>query len=832
MTTDHSDFIARHHRMPDQPRDKDEFNRTSAAIAIILILLYMVICMAVAMMMDIQREAVVAAGLAFAAATAISYFVQKAFHLRSTKEKEREILREVLEGSRGARLVTDGKNQTVYTNQKFRALCGAALEPSLQDIHKLFQEDKETLAHFNALADQAHRGLTDTIELRAPRDGQDVWYQVTAQPVAGWGGYIHWRIDEVTHKRESERAIRDEREKLIDFTDNAPVGFFSVDEQGRFVFVNATLARWLGEDIYTLLSRGTLHTYFERIPENAAAYDIAEGGGAKQIAEVVMKGQGGKTFTASISQAVVHEGEGIVRTRGVVHDLTAERAMRQALQASEDRFERFFEEAPLGIALLNSAGVLDDCNPALAAMLGYRVQELESKHFEALIKEDYRASALGALERTETGQVPPMEIVLLGREKEVAVQMYARKLAGSDSTVLHFIDLTTQKALEQQFVQSQKMQAIGQLAGGVAHDFNNLLTAIIGFCDLLLLRHKPGDPSFSDIMQIKQNSNRAANLVRQLLAFSRQQTLRPKVQDIGDILTEVSHLLRRLIGANIELEVVHGQDVGLVKVDVGQMEQVLINLAVNARDAMENGGRLTISTFPFENKKPVKTVGDMMPAGRWTAIEVQDVGCGIPEENITRIFEPFFTTKEVGQGTGLGLATVYGIVRQTDGYLDVKSEVGKGTAFTIYLPRLAEGATAEETRGEAVEEEAARDLTGTARLLLVEDEDAVRTFSARALVNKGYEVLEAETGEAALAVMERQADKHLDLMITDVIMPNMDGPTLAQHMRKTHPTLKIIFISGYTEEKLKDHMGENIWFLPKPFTLKQLAAKVKEALEE
>ena len=374
------------------------------------------------------------------------------------------------------------------------------------------------------------------------------------------------------------------------------------------------------------------------------------------------------------------------------------------------------------------------------------------------------------------------------------------------------------------------MQAVGQLAGGIAHDFNNLLTAIIGFCDLLLLRHKAGDPSFSDIMQIKQNSNRAANLVRQLLAFSRQQTLRPRVQDMGDILTELSHLMRRLIGANIELDVVHGNNLGLVKVDVGQMEQVLINLAVNARDAMEEGGQLTIETANFENKKPVERGGDMMPAGHWVVVSVTDTGCGIPDEIRNRIFEPFFTTKEVGAGTGLGLATVYGIIRQTGGFLDVKSKVGEGTTFTIYLPALEEGEAAEEEKEVNIEDDT-RDLTGTARILLVEDEDAVRTFSARALSNKGYEVLDADSGESALAVAEKESGT-LDLLITDVIMPNMDGPTLAGKMREQNDKLKIIYISGYTEEKLKDHMGENIWFLPKPFTLKQLAAKVKEALDE
>jgi two-component system cell cycle sensor histidine kinase/response regulator CckA len=348
---------------------------------------------------------------------------------------------------------------------------------------------------------------------------------------------------------------------------------------------------------------------------------------------------------------------------------------------------------------------------------------------------------------------------------------------------------------------------------------------------LLLLRHKPGDPSFSDLMQIKQNANRAANLVRQLLAFSRQQTLRPRVQDIADILTEISHLLRRLIGANIDLEVLHGQDLGLVKVDVGQMEQVLINLAVNARDAMEGGGKVSIRTAAIENAAPLERGADTMPPGRWVRIDVTDTGCGIPQENLNRIFEPFFTTKAVGQGTGLGLATVYGIVRQTGGYLHVESHIGKGTVFSLYLPRLSETEAAEVNADIVVEDDTLRDLTGTARILLVEDEDAVRTFSTRALSNKGYEVIDADSGETAIKALAEKAGGKIDLLITDVIMPIMDGPTLAQRLRQQTPNLKIIFISGYTEEKLKDHMGENIWFLPKPFTLKQLAAKVKEALE-
>jgi two-component system cell cycle sensor histidine kinase/response regulator CckA len=836
METDHSEFIAKHHRIVQKEKEPEKATGRTVALAVVIIFLYFIVCVVVAVVMNIQREAVIAAGGAFVAATFISYFIQKVFRIRSAREKELELIHEVLEGSRGARLITDGSDNVVYTNHRFLELCTDIGKPSLDTLTKLFTASEETASHFRVLADQAHRGLTDSIELHSDIGSRDAWYMVTAQPISGWSGYIHWRIDDITDKRAVDKAIREEREKLIDFTDNAPVGFFSVDEKGRFVFVNATLARWLGQDIQTLLAKGKLHTYFDKPPGDARPFDIVPNGGAKQMGEVVMKGHGGKTFIASINQAVVHEAGGVVRTRGVVHDLTAERAMRQALQASEDRFERFFEEAPLGIALLNAERKLDDCNPALGDILDLSINDLMGMDFEELVDEEDRAVVSAMISRLEKSEemTAPQEAMLKGEKESVSVSLYGRRLEGSDNIVLHFIDLTDQKTLEEQYVQAQKMQGIGQLAGGVAHDFNNLLTAMIGFCDLLLLRHKAGDSSFSDIMQIKQNANRAANLVRQLLAFSRQQTLRPKVQDITDILTEVSHLLRRLIGANIELEVIHGSNLGMVKVDVGQMEQVLINLAVNARDAMDGGGRLTIETAHIETKKPEDKGGDEMPPGSWTIIKVIDTGCGIPAENITRIFEPFFTTKEVGQGTGLGLATVYGIIRQTDGFLDVKSVPDKGTTFEIYLPCLSE-AEIEEGKSEEEEEEedySVGDLTGTAKILLVEDEDAVRTFSARALANKGYEVLDADSGEAALEIMSSQEDGGLDLLITDVIMPNMDGPTLAQRMRQINPKLKIIFISGYTEEKLKEHMSDNTWFLPKPFTLKQLAAKVKEALDD
>jgi two-component system cell cycle sensor histidine kinase/response regulator CckA len=375
------------------------------------------------------------------------------------------------------------------------------------------------------------------------------------------------------------------------------------------------------------------------------------------------------------------------------------------------------------------------------------------------------------------------------------------------------------------------MQAVGQLAGGVAHDFNNLLTAMIGFCDLLLLRFRPGDPSFADIMQIKQNANRAANLVRQLLAFSRQQTLQPRVLSITDVLVELSHLLRRLIGENIELKVVHGRDLGVVKVDQGQLEQVIINLAVNARDAMTAGGSLTIRTSNATTTAPIRRGLEVMPPGDYVLIEVTDTGIGIPKENLERIFEPFFSTKEVGSGTGLGLSTVYGIVRQTGGFVLVESEPGHGATFQIYLPRhqASDAAAQRVDSGET----SSGDLTGAGTVLLVEDEDPVRLFSARALRNKGYRVIEAKSGEAALELIT-EGKEHIDLLVTDVVMPKMDGPALIRRVRQIHPDLKVIFISGYTEDSFRKRLDADseIHFLPKPFSLKQLAGKVKEVMLE
>ncbi len=835
MKTDYSEFIERHHTRKSQSSNMTTRKTLSGTVIVSITTLYSVLMVFVVHMAHIDQSTIVISILVFITATLVAFAASRAQSLQAKQEKELVLLKEVLEGSRGGRLITDSADNTLYYNLRLAEICPRdAGELTYKGLVDMFSENDKAAVLFNTLSDQAHRGLTDSIELYCQKQDYEGWYHVTAQPVAGHAGFIHWRIDNVTDKYTADRAIREEREKLIDFTDNAPVGFFALDENGHFIFANATFARWLGVDLNTLLDGSAIHTYLVTPPENTAPYDITEDGGEKQIIDIEMKGAGGNTFFASVNQSIMHQPDGTVRTRAVVHDLTTEQEMRMALKASEERFKRFYEEAPLGIVLVNKDGVVEDCNSQFARMVGKQPEDLERKHFKLLIGDEERDAVLSALEKMEYGahMAESMEVSLYknGSDDLIMAQLHARRFSEGGSIVLHFIDINEKKSLEQQFVQSQKMQAVGQLAGGIAHDFNNLLTAIIGFCDLLLLRHKAGDPSFGDIMQIKQNSNRAANLVRQLLAFSRQQTLRQRVHDITDILTELSHLMRRLIGANIELDMIHGSDLGLVKVDEGQMEQVLINLAVNARDAMNGGGKLTITTENFTNRKAREVMQEEMPPGHWIMTKVTDTGCGISKENMSRILEPFFTTKAVGEGTGLGLATVYGIIRQSGGFLDIESEMGVGTTFIIYLPRSNE--INEEQEKEQTVKAVEKDLTGSECIMLVEDEDAVRTFSQRALVNKGYDVLSAENGDAALELFEQKDQKEIDLLITDVVMPGMDGPTLAQRIRQSSPELKIIFVSGYTEDKLKDYMGDNTYFLPKPFTLKVLAEKVKDVLSE
>ncbi|NNE51890.1 MAG: response regulator [Sulfitobacter sp.] len=415
---------------------------------------------------------------------------------------------------------------------------------------------------------------------------------------------------------------------------------------------------------------------------------------------------------------------------------------------------------------------------------------------------------------------------------EVFVQVVLNRITedGEPALIAVMHDATELKSLEAKFVQSQKMQAIGQLAGGVAHDFNNLLTAISGHCDLLLLRHDHSDPDYGDLMQINQNANRAASLVGQLLAFSRKQTLRPERLDMRDTLADLTHLLNRLVGEKITLTLSHDPVLKPIRADKRQLEQVLMNLVVNARDAMPEGGEIRITTEVQRINTPLSRDRATVPVGDYLTVRVQDEGTGIAPDKLEKVFEPFFTTKRAGDGTGLGLSTAYGIVKQTGGFIFVDSTVGSGTTFTLYFPVMEVQQVAAPPAEKSTAE--ARPMTyEDGVILLVEDEAPVRAFASRALRLRGFTVLEAESAEAALKTLEDNS-LNIDVFVTDVVMPGMDGPSWVRQALEQRPGVRVVFVSGYAE----DSFGEiqmripNSVFLPKPFSLNDLTETVQRQL--
>lgn len=417
------------------------------------------------------------------------------------------------------------------------------------------------------------------------------------------------------------------------------------------------------------------------------------------------------------------------------------------------------------------------------------------------------------------------EVLQLRDTADTFLQVTLRRIveAGRPAVLAVLQDATALKTLEAQFVQSQKMQAIGQLAGGVAHDFNNLLTAISGHCDLLLMRHDREDPNYADLVQIHQNANRAASLVGQLLAFSRKQTLKPERIEVHEVLSDLAHLLNRLVGERVQLKLTHAPGLGAIRADKRQLEQVLLNLVVNARDAMASGGTIRIESVAVTLTDEFRRDRALVPPGDYAVIRVADTGVGIPEDRLQKIFEPFYTTKKVGEGTGLGLSTAYGIIKQSGGFIFVDSVLGEGTVFDVYFPihdAPAEAKTALPKRlvmkqGEGV-------------VLLVEDEAPVRAFASRALRMRGYTVLEAENAEAALKTLE-DPGLVVDIFVTDVVMPGMDGPSWVKQALETRPNVRVIFVSGYAEDYLSETQSRvpNSVFLAKPFSLTDLTATVQ-----
>jgi len=768
----------------------------------------------------------------------------------STNEEAPSLAGAVIDSLPYGAVVADRDGRINYANSQYGQFPGALSSGVPVGVPRLFAGQPEASEAIYRLSRAARDGRAASEDVRllgglGGGQGADAthpfWYRVGVRPLPQTDTapkpMIVWSVEEITRDRERQENAFLELQRAIDYLDHAPAGFFSADAEGRVQYLNSTLADWLGHDLASFQSGAIKVSDFVR----GDGASLLMGGRSDEIrTEVIdidLVRRNGTTLPVRLLHRAARLADGeLGEMRTLVLDRSrAASGTEEELRAAEVRFSRFFNDTPFAIATLDHEGRIVRTNAPFSRIFGWSGGEksVEMYPLADLIADGSRAALTAALTAASANQseIEPIDAPLAGKGDR-AVRLYvsgSEESAGSPERVnMYALDMTEQRKLEAQFAQGQKMQAVGQLAGGVAHDFNNVLTAIIGFTDLLLLKHKPGDPSFSDLMSIKQSANRAAGLTRQLLAFSRRQTLRPQILEINSNIDDLTVLLKRLIGEKIALDVQPGRDVWPVRADLVQLEQVVVNLVVNARDAMPSGGTISIRTRNVAEAEAESFSYTGMPAADYVLIEVQDTGTGMTSEIMEKIFEPFFSTKELGKGTGLGLSTVYGIIKQTGGFIYPESTVGVGTTFRIFLPRHlpAEGELAPKIVAAPV-----KDLTGNERILIVEDEESVRAFSARALKATGYDVYEAGSGEEALEVLD-DIDNKVDLIISDVVMPEMDGPTLLIHLRKRLSDVKVIFVSGYAEESVRKDIADDrsVEFLPKPYSLDQINSKVKEVL--
>ena len=678
--------------------------------------------------------------------------------------------------------------------------------------------------------------------------------------------YFHWRLNNITAKQNMDYVFREECNSLHDFLDNLPVGLYSMDKSYTLSYVNNDLAAFLGRQPHQFVGQS--------LKEFISADSVIPIKQDHWFGPIRFTDKDGIEQETYVFQSAYREKEKIMFRGAVVHQLPSADELKKQVEQSLDEINWLFNNSPIGMILISADGRIINSNPKAAELFEISDSAESSINLFNRLAPENRSQIEAAFAKAGSGS---FNLELKTKNKTLNLYINALRNLHQNQNfdkadfIIYVIDATKQKNLEIQFAQAQKMQAVGQLAGGVAHDFNNLLTAMIGFTDLLLQRHGVGDPSFADLIQIKQNANRATSLVRQLLAFSRKQPLIPKLIDITDNFADLNQMLKRILGEKIKLVFQHESDLGYVKVDPNQFSQVIINLAVNAKDAMNGNGTLTISTHTYYLPEKYAFGDDIINPGDFVVIDVTDTGCGIPPENLSRIFDPFFSTKEniVGSGTGLGLAMVYGIVRQTEGFIRVNSTLGQGTTFSIYLPRFENGPDEEKESspktvvtgrsGQTIlkvqetlstpaninqkiimglnisntidRTHSAAGINGhPARILFVEDEDSVRAFAVRALKKKGYDVVDSNSAENALDILEH--DSAFDLLLTDMVMPGMSGAQLTNKVKEKLPSIAVILASGYSEDIARQEVDNihNFDFITKPYSLGDLTAKVFDVL--
>lgn len=770
-----------------------------------------------------------------------------------SSDRDRLVVNQIADIADEALVAVDSLSGIVYANAAYLKMAAAKNSGEIRPVQLLFPDGGEVAEAIYRLSSAAREGRMASEEFRLAKGlegDRPAWYRVKTVPLADQhlSKLSLWSVADISLERERQESIFRELQQAIDYLDQAPAGFFSVNAKGEVLYFNATLAGWLGYDLAQFNSGGLKLSDIVANDGATLLTDFSGNSGETRVEtiDLDLRRRNGQTFPVRLLHQMNWDQSGAPSpSRTLALSRIPGSESDDGRRVAEIRFSRFFNHSPLAIATVTRDGTILRTNAPFKRLFqsfNDGSPDLPEEHtiFKFLAAADADRLSAKINEASEgQGDIEPVDFQLAGSTRSARFYVTAAESTGPDegeAAIVYALDTTEQRALEAQFAQAQKMQAVGELAGGVAHDFNNVLQGILGYADLLLVNHRPTDPSFNDIMEIKHNANRAAALVRHLLAFSRRQTLRPSAFQFTEVLSDATALLKRLLGERIDLTFKHGRDLWPVMADSTQFEQVIVNLAMNARDAMPNGGRLLISTRNLSEGESADLGDKTIPKAEYVMIEVQDSGTGMPPDVLEKIFEPFFTTKEVGKGTGLGLSMVYGFVKQSGGFIFCESTPGDGTTFRILLPRhieMAEGDQASEHTAPPSAPRVVADHTGQGTILLVDDETAVRAFGARALSQRGYKVIEAASGLEALEFLSDETFT-VNLVVSDVVMPEMDGPTLLKEMRAKGLKWPFIFASGYAEDAFRKNLpeGEQFGFLPKPFSLKQLIETVKAALPQ
>jgi two-component system cell cycle sensor histidine kinase/response regulator CckA len=735
--------------------------------------------------------------------------------------------------------ITDPRGTIQYVNRKFTEITGYSATEAIGQTPRMLKSGLTPPEYYRALWSTILAGSTWHAEIQNRRkSGQLYWDEVTISPIRDARGAIMRFLavqQDITDRKRTEQALRERDERFQQLADNINEVFFIQDIQYReTLYISPAYEKIWGRTCQSLYDDP--RSFLDPVPPEDQARLIAsiarnqQGEDAGDVEFRVVRPDGDVRWMLAHAVPVRNAQGEVYRIAGVALDITERKRAEDALAGSLARLRALMDNAKDGISLISPEGVLVDVNPRILEMLGRERADVVGHHIQEFSPPDTaggKVTAFGQAVAQGGGEV--LDVPLRrpdGQETLVDFSVSVFAIASERLVLAIGRDVTEQRSLERQLRQAQKMEAVGRLAGGVAHDFNNVLTAIFGYADLVMEDLPPNSQSRKDLEEVRKAAQRASALTRQLLAFSRQQVLAPAVLSLNDLVEDIDKMLRRTIGEDVELRSSLARDLGNVRADPGQVQQVLMNLVVNARDAMPVGGKVLIETANADLTETYAERHQPVIPGQYVMLAVSDTGIGMSPAITAKIFEPFFTTKEKGKGTGLGLSTVYGIVKQSNGYVWVYSEPGRGTTFKIYLPRVDAPADAHAPAREA------GTLAGSETILLAEDDESLRRLAKGLLERLGYTVLEAENAAQALALAGTRAGP-IHLLVSDVVMPGASGRELARRLAETRAETKVLYMSGYTDDAIVHHgmLEPGLNFLQKPFTPAVLARKVRDVLD-